>query len=1099
MFQQNLIVSKKILKILFLATNFFILNPFNLWGQEIGDFKLNPPSLNYHYPDKQFQNGYRQIIFNMEGIDALNYFGQRLTDINQDGKIDILWRVKQHMSEIFRSPSGKQRAFITSYFDDNLNLIYKYDSTIIADGEKLSFFKSENEEFFFNYEFYDPTIVPEIGDFDWEDLFSKNDLILGRDYTMHSNNRYLEFNPRIYLISEHEFQDVTNEKLIYDESIRNSKARFMKNQSIAIGDLNNNGKIDFFTFGIHQVGEFGNDLEFANRVLPFFFKNIGNGQLYVDNFNFSSEFGEYYGVAEGSYHYVSNFDEDEDLEVLTEIWFSDSHPDPFQDTNAKRYLGYLDFDFSNKEVTFIKIFDDVEYLINPKYSISPREIKRIEHIQNKELILMFINSTQGSPPSRVGNLGEFLPNEIQQYFKVYEKKDGKLNDVTTDYFSFEESRTKSLNNSGSIHFIDVDQDGIIDIFPQLGQTPVQDMGGIAHFLKYPTWNNKTNTLYYFKGTESGKFKLTDYFDFQGFYYPQNFNFDYSIFNDQGTYKDQRLENFTAFNLTSIHDLNGDGNLEFLLSSQPDFLTLLTKKSFEYPKFATNKIESSSFQSNFIGDMISNYDFSDINFPADTVFLKLDGAFSQIFPIKDEERKISHYPEFFEMNPVDSLHTSIPPFVGNSKLIEKEEFLLKLILDISKFTNRDYFKNNAFIETKYNIPYYLRMSNDIYVKNLSLFGSNKNLAPLPFYEIDSKFLEAGDRRIEVEFSNSVDLNRNYHYIDGEYKAGLQYGYELYLFDSLIEEKIINNINYSTYDNNTKTKIYGFIIPINNLDFNKLNYKIFSLDSEDQSIKTYCSISDKTPPILKTFSNIKIYLNENGITSIDLTDVDNGSFDNVGITEMSLSRSSFTCSDLGENTITFTARDASGNESTAEVTVTVVDDTKPIVKSKSSYTIQLDSEGKAVLKWEDIDEGSTDNCGITERTLSKTEFTRDDSGEQTITYTVKDASGNTATAEIKVRVDVILSTQTVNPEKQADIKLYPNPAKNSLSIEFEKTIDPDQFVIEIVDASGRSMGLISTFEYSGKSLRIDTSELSNGVHFLRISSERSLKVLKFIIER
>lgn len=242
-----------------------------------------------------------------------------------------------------------------------------------------------------------------------------------------------------------------------------------------------------------------------------------------------------------------------------------------------------------------------------------------------------------------------------------------------------------------------------------------------------------------------------------------------------------------------------------------------------------------------------------------------------------------------------------------------------------------------------------------------------------------------------------------------------------------------------------------------------------------------------------------LDQNGVKVITPELIDNGSFDNTGIIEKVISKTTFYCTDLGENTITFTARDASGNESTAEVIVNVVDEIKPILKPKNNYTITLDQEAKALLKWEDIDEGSTDNCGITERTLSKTEFTKDDSGEQTITYKIKDASGNEATAEIKIKVDVILAIPAINPEKQADIKLYPNPAKNSLFVEFDTPINYNQYVLEIVDATGRSMGVINNFDKSGKILRIDTNGLSNGVHFLKISKEGSLKVLKFIIAR
>lgn len=58
---------------------FYSITSFS-FGQDLTDFKLNPPSLKYYYPEKQIDKGYSQIIYNVEGVDALNYFGQRLTE-----------------------------------------------------------------------------------------------------------------------------------------------------------------------------------------------------------------------------------------------------------------------------------------------------------------------------------------------------------------------------------------------------------------------------------------------------------------------------------------------------------------------------------------------------------------------------------------------------------------------------------------------------------------------------------------------------------------------------------------------------------------------------------------------------------------------------------------------------------------------------------------------------------------------------------------------------------------------------------------------------------------------------------------------------------
>ncbi|NEM99038.1 glycine-rich protein, partial [Pontibacter burrus] len=75
--------------------------------------------------------------------------------------------------------------------------------------------------------------------------------------------------------------------------------------------------------------------------------------------------------------------------------------------------------------------------------------------------------------------------------------------------------------------------------------------------------------------------------------------------------------------------------------------------------------------------------------------------------------------------------------------------------------------------------------------------------------------------------------------------------------------------------------------------------------------------------------------------------------------------------GTYTITWTYTDAAGNSSSQTQQVVVKDDTAPIVKTKA-ITVQLDATGKATIKAEDVDNGSTDNCGIEKIALDITAF-------------------------------------------------------------------------------------------------------------------------------
>jgi|GEM_PF-2316293 len=162
----------------------------------------------------------------------------------------------------------------------------------------------------------------------------------------------------------------------------------------------------------------------------------------------------------------------------------------------------------------------------------------------------------------------------------------------------------------------------------------------------------------------------------------------------------------------------------------------------------------------------------------------------------------------------------------------------------------------------------------------------------------------------------------------------------------------------------------------------------------------TLLDTLAPIasLKTAT---VELKADGLTTMTFADLDNGSLDNCGIESSILSKDTFTCEDLGENQITITLEDASGNVTTATTLVTVTDPAAPVAHLKE-LTLSLNDLGTVTISSEDIDDGSTDNCGIESSILSKDTFTCEDLGENEITITLEDASGNVTTATTLVTV-------------------------------------------------------------------------------------------------
>ncbi|MFT7309223.1 MAG: hypothetical protein ACI964_001807 [Spirosomataceae bacterium] len=162
----------------------------------------------------------------------------------------------------------------------------------------------------------------------------------------------------------------------------------------------------------------------------------------------------------------------------------------------------------------------------------------------------------------------------------------------------------------------------------------------------------------------------------------------------------------------------------------------------------------------------------------------------------------------------------------------------------------------------------------------------------------------------------------------------------------------------------------------------------------------TIVDAMPPMARVKDAV-IYLNNSGTATLKIADVNDGSADNVGVTELILSKTDFDCSDLGDNVVSLYVRDGSGNLSVATPKVTVVDNLPPTVNVKP-MVLPLDASGKAVLTVPMIEELIADNCTITEVRFSKSEFSRTDMGEQEIKIYVTDAGGNQTVADVMLTV-------------------------------------------------------------------------------------------------
>lgn len=156
------------------------------------------------------------------------------------------------------------------------------------------------------------------------------------------------------------------------------------------------------------------------------------------------------------------------------------------------------------------------------------------------------------------------------------------------------------------------------------------------------------------------------------------------------------------------------------------------------------------------------------------------------------------------------------------------------------------------------------------------------------------------------------------------------------------------------------------------------------------------------------DITVQLDANGNGGTTAAAVDNGSNDACGIASLALNQTDFVCSNVGGNAVTLTVTDNNDKVSTCPVTVTVEDNVAPNVITQD-IVVELDNEGNVTITATDIDNGTTDACGIASMSLDFTAFNCGNVGANTVNLSVTDVNGNTASESAIVTIVDLLPAE------------------------------------------------------------------------------------------
>ncbi|MGY0392708.1 M14 family zinc carboxypeptidase [Bizionia sp. KMM 8389] len=345
-----------------------------------------------------------------------------------------------------------------------------------------------------------------------------------------------------------------------------------------------------------------------------------------------------------------------------------------------------------------------------------------------------------------------------------------------------------------------------------------------------------------------------------------------------------------------------------------------------------------------------------------------------------------------------------------------------------------------------------------------------------------------------------------------------------------------INLSSYDNQIfKLRLSG-----------TTGQNYLSDIAVDQLSLTANEITFSAPPTA-ICQNLTVQLDHTGNATISAADIDNGSTDDDQIISYDIDIDSFNCSNVGSPinvTLTVTDADAQTDTCTAIVTVNSPEapvaincwdnyvyntenciwenqgtqpdaptitcwqtttfnattcswditndgDTQDPVCSSQNISVELDIYGSATITANQIDMGSSDDCGIASITVSPETFNTGNIGLNNVTLTVTDFSGNSSQCTAVVTVsEYTLGAETFNTD---NLSIQPNPFNNYIEISFPKALKEAKYDIKLFDINGRVLFEKIISETSEKIRLTELNNLQQGTYFIKVSNQKTGETL------
>ncbi len=259
---------------------------------------------------------------------------------------------------------------------------------------------------------------------------------------------------------------------------------------------------------------------------------------------------------------------------------------------------------------------------------------------------------------------------------------------------------------------------------------------------------------------------------------------------------------------------------------------------------------------------------------------------------------------------------------------------------------------------------------------------------------------------------------------------------------------------------------------NVDY-ALSYSIgveeYSGDPDDGYISYFFKSSDGFEPVTTAVcvSTYTVSIDEDGLGIVYAQDIGGESYADCGNIPITMevgtlfgtfgNSFSFDCDDVGNGVLFLSTYVLDGNEELGgdgcDVMLTIVDNIFPTAVCQDK-TVYINSSGMTTISATDIDDGSSDNCGIDSYTLDKTEFTCDDIGTNYVNLTVADDSGNASSCL------AVVSVVAVSGPDETICCDAPEAVCKNITVELEAGGTVEISASEIDNGSTAECGIFST---------------------------------------